>query len=135
MAWSRDRSSTPAARGVLVQVAAVQAVLETAGCRAYCWRKAGSAIVVGLVLQDGLVDGETDAGWGGEPAQVVAGGFRCEERVGSGWGRWTRRWTQHAGRLGLAPMKPSAVIRGGGRVGLMDSPLGGASGPADESWC
>ena len=41
MAWSRDRSSTPAARGVLVQVVAVQAVLETAGRRAYCWRKAG----------------------------------------------------------------------------------------------
>jgi hypothetical protein len=41
MAWSRDRSSTPAARGVLVQSVAVQAVLETAGRRAYCWRKAG----------------------------------------------------------------------------------------------
>ena len=100
MAWSRDRS----ARGVLVQVVAVQAVLETAGRRAYCWRKAGSAIVVGLVLQDGLVSGETDAGWGGELAQVVAGGSDAARsgsaqvgaggpvvgrsmRAGSGWRR------------------------------------------------
>ena len=103
MAWSRDRS----ARGVLVQVVAVQAVLETAGRRAYCWRKAGGKATVllwsGLSSRLGLVSGETDAGWGGEPAQVIAGGSDARSgsaqvgaggpvvgrsmRAGSGWRR------------------------------------------------
>ena len=69
--------------------------------------------MVGLVLQDGLVDGETDAGWGGEPAQVIAGG--SDARSGSAQ---------------VGPVKPLLdAACGPARVGA-DETVGGDTGGA-----
>ena len=96
-----------------------------------------SAIVVGLVLQDGLVSGETDAGWGGgEPAQVIAGGSGARSR--SAQVEPVKPLLDAA--CGPARVGADETAGGdmeGGRVVLesMDSTLGGASRPTDEPWC